>query len=151
MSASVLFKHSSPVKSIDSSGAFTINRVSDNEYGLTPTNSAWGRATVSVLYEDGKTQAVHYFITKPAPQAVSDLGSFFTSKAHLQNTSDPFHRAPSIMTYDREEDAIVEQDERVWIAGISDEGGTGAYIAAAMKQYMQPVVDEVKILDDFIY
>ena len=54
------------------------------------------------------------------------------------------------MTYDREENAIVQQDECVWIAGISDEGGTGAYVAAAMKQYIQPAIDEVKILDDFI-
>ena len=55
------------------------------------------------------------------------------------------------MTYDREANKIVEQDGRVWIAGLSDEGGTGAYLAAAMKQFIQPVAAELNVLDDFIH
>ena len=54
------------------------------------------------------------------------------------------------MTYDHEVNGIVEQDSRVWIAGISDEGGTGAYLAAAMKEFIQPTPKEILRIDDFV-
>jgi len=37
--------------------------------------------------------------------------------------NDPFHRSPSVMTYDRDVNQIVTQDSRAWIAGLGDEGG----------------------------
>ncbi|KAJ4369573.1 hypothetical protein N0V83_005335 [Neocucurbitaria cava] len=150
---SLYLNYSSPIKSVDTEGAFTISKKnsSNSAYKLTPTASAWGRARVTVSYEDGKTQTVHYYITKSAPSTLADLGHFFTTSAHFTNTADPFHRAPSIMTYDREANKIVEQDSRVWIAGLSDEGGTGAYLAAAMKNFAQPVANEVSVLDEFVH
>ena len=42
------------------------------------------------------------------------------------------------MTYDRANNRIVLQDTRVWVAGLSDEGGTGAWLAAMMKEFGQP-------------
>lgn len=154
LTARLYLTHSSAVKSIDGDGAFTIDRDSTakgNPYILTPTEGTWGRAKITVTYEDGKTQVVHYFITKPAPETVSDLGHFLTTAAHYTDETDPFGRAPSIMTYDREVNAILTQDSRVWIAGLSDEGGTGAYVAAATKLFLQPVEREVAVLDDFIH
>jgi len=68
-------------------------------------------------------QTIHYFVTKPETEAVADLGRFFTTKQWFTDTSDPFHRAPSVMSYDRELNQIVMQDSRAWIAGLSDEGG----------------------------
>ncbi|KAK7417471.1 hypothetical protein QQX98_004591 [Neonectria punicea] len=54
------------------------------------------------------------------------------------------------MTYDYEKGSLVEQDSRVWISGLSDEGGAGAYVAAVVKQAILPNAEEVAILEDFI-
>ncbi|KAI8941236.1 hypothetical protein NX059_002471 [Plenodomus lindquistii] len=152
-SARLFLKHSSPVRSIDAGGALEISKQTTPEmsYKLTPVASAWGRARVTIVYEDGKTQTVHYNIPKTAPAALADMGKFFTTAAHFIDTSDPFHRAPSIMTYDREVNAVVLQEPRAWFAGLSDEAGTGAYLAAAMKQFIQPVAREVEVLDEFVH
>ena len=40
-----------------------------------------------------------------------------TTDAWFTDTSDPFGRAPSIITYDYEADNIVLNDPRVWISG----------------------------------
>ena len=152
-SARLYLDHTSPVKSIDAGGDLSISEIpsSASGYKLTPVASAWGRARVTISYEDGKTQTVHYKITKPAPSALADMGHFFTTAAYFNNTSDPFKRAPSIMTYDREANKIVEQDTRAWFAGISDEAGTGAYLATAMKQFAQPNAEELSAVDDFVH
>jgi hypothetical protein len=149
-STSLFLNYSSPVRAIDTGGSFEMLEAV-NSYRLTPIASSWGRARVTITYEDDKTQTVHYFIPKAAPLALAGLGQFFTTAAHFTDESDPFNRAPSIMTYDREEDKIVEQDGRVWFAGLSDEAGTGAYLATAMKQFIQPVAEEVEIIDDFVH
>ena len=41
------------------------------------------------------------------------------------------------MTYDREANQIVMQDSRAWIAGLGDEGGGGAWLAAIMKELVR--------------
>ncbi|KAK1580109.1 uncharacterized protein LY79DRAFT_521369 [Colletotrichum navitas] len=154
LTAQLYLTHSSPIKSIDDHGSFTVEQDTDAKgtpYLLTPTAGTWGRAKITIIYEDGKTQAIHYFIIKPAPETVSDLGHFLTTTAHYTDETDSFGRAPSIMGYDREVNAIVAQDTRVWIAGLSDEGGTGAYVAAATKTFVQPVEREVEILDEFVH
>ncbi|OHE97280.1 hypothetical protein CORC01_07335 [Colletotrichum orchidophilum] len=154
LTARLYLTHPSPVKTIDSQDSFTIKQdttAKGSPYLLTPTAGAWGRAKLTITYEDGKTQVVQYYITKPAPDTVSDLGHFLTTAAHFTNASDPFGRAPSIMGYDKEANAIVTQDARVWIAGLSDEGGTGAYVAAATKLFVQPVEAEVAVVDEFIH
>ncbi|KAH7469790.1 hypothetical protein FOMA001_g14180 [Fusarium oxysporum f. sp. matthiolae] len=120
------------------------------KYKLTPSSSAWGRVRVSIKYNDGKVQAVHYYVTKTTSETLNDLGSFLTTKAWFNDSSDPFKRSPSVMTYDYEKGAIVEQDPRVWIAGLSDEGGTGAYVAAMLKQVIQPNAEEIAKLDEFV-
>jgi len=53
------------------------------------------------------------------------------------------------MSYDRERNAIVTQDKRVWIAGLSDEGGAGSWLAAIMKQLDNPVASEVAKFERF--
>jgi hypothetical protein len=64
--------------------------------------------------------------------------------------NDPFHRSPSVMTYDREANQIVMQDSRAWIAGLGDEGGGGAWISAMMKELVQPDRDELIKLQHFV-
>jgi hypothetical protein len=110
----------------------------------------WGRARLTVTYADGTRQSIHYYLTKPAQAAVADLGKFLFTKQWYENPSDPFRRSPSVMSYDRERDKFVEQDNRVWIAGLGDEGGSGSWLAAAMKEFAQPEPDEVAKFERFI-
>ncbi|KPM41456.1 hypothetical protein AK830_g5054 [Neonectria ditissima] len=134
----------------DPSGSLQVRDEGDNHYTIVPSDSAWGRARLTIKYEDERVQTVHYFITKPTPDVLADLGHFLTTKALFNDTSDPFGRAPSVMTYDYEKRSIIDQDSRVWISGLSDEGGAGAYVAAIVKQAILPNAEEVAILEDFI-
>ncbi|KAH7348769.1 hypothetical protein BKA65DRAFT_455187 [Rhexocercosporidium sp. MPI-PUGE-AT-0058] len=144
--------YSSAVSSIasDPVGAFKFDPINQG-YMLTPSPSAWGRVRVDISYDNGVKQSVSYFITKSGPQQLADLGNFLTTSQYYTNTSDPFHRAPSIITYDRSINDYVLQDHRAWMAGLSDEGGAGSWLAAAMKQAAQPNADEVSKLEDFIH
>jgi hypothetical protein len=110
----------------------------------------WGRARLTVTYDDGARQAISYYVIKPAAEAVADLGNFLFTKQWYENPNDPFRRSPSVMSYDRARDRIVEQDARVWIAGLSDEGGAGSWLAAAMKQFGQPQPEQLEKYQRFI-
>ena len=150
--AQLFLQADSDVESItaEPEGSLAVDETEPLRYTVTPATSAWGRARLTVKYADGKVQTIHYFVTKPGPEAVADVGRFFTTEAWFNDTSDPFGRAPSPMTYDYEAGKIVDQDSRVWVAGLSDEGGTGAYLAALVKQVIQPDAEEVAKLEDFV-
>jgi len=112
--------------------------------------TGWGRVRLTVNYADGQQQTIHYYLTKPAATAVADLGRFLMTRQWYENPNDPFGRSPSVMTYDRETDKIVEQDDRVWIAGLGDEGGSGSWVAAAMKEFVEPDAGEIAKYERFI-
>ncbi|KAK2759834.1 hypothetical protein FQN54_002568 [Arachnomyces sp. PD_36] len=130
--------------------AFTISDLNEGSYQLTPSAGVWGRVRVTLEYADARTQTVHYYVTKPGTEVVSDLGNFLTTSQWFNDSSDPFGRNPSVMTYNYETQEIVSQDDRVWIAGLSDEGGAGSFLAALMKQSAQPNADEISKLETFI-
>lgn len=119
-------------------------------YSFTLRGKQWGRARLTVEYADGIKQTIHYYVIKPAAQAVADLGNFLMTRQWFVDPADPFHRSPSVMSYDREANKIVSQDSRVWIAGLGDEGGSGSWLAAAMKQFGQPKKDELAKYEQFI-
>ncbi|OBT52761.1 hypothetical protein VE04_07069 [Pseudogymnoascus sp. 24MN13] len=131
-------------------GALTLVSTGDGHYTVTPSTSAWGRVRLTVAYADGKVQTIHYYVTKPGTEAVASLGQFLTTDQWFTDTSDPFGRAPSVMTYDYEAGSIVKQDSRAWIAGLSDEGGAGSFLAACMKQAAQPNQGEITKLESFV-
>src|ERR1019366_7275265 len=110
----------------------------------------WGRARLTVTYDDSVVQTISYDVIKPEPQADADLGNFLFTKQWFTDTNDPFHRAPSVMTYDRGHNRIVTQDARAWIAGLQDEGGSGSWVAAAMKEFGEPKKEEVEKLGQFV-
>jgi hypothetical protein len=110
----------------------------------------WGRSRLTVTYNDGTVQTIQYFVIKSAAQAVADMGHFLTTRQWFADPNDPFHRAPSPITYDREINQVVLQDSRVWIAGLSDEGGAGSWLAAIMKELVQPDKEELEKLQQFI-
>jgi hypothetical protein len=149
-------RYSKAVKSIDvePAGAIDVHKKGEapnrafTEYDLMGKN--WGRARLTVTYADGLTQSIHYFVMKPQAEAVADMGRFLMHEQWFEDPKDPFHRGPSVMTYDREVNHIVTQDSRVWIAGLSDEAGAGSWLAAAMKEYVQPDPTEVVKLEQFV-
>jgi hypothetical protein len=110
----------------------------------------WGRARLTITYEDGTVQTIQYFVVKPAQEAVADMGNFLTTKQWFLDPNDPFHRSPSALTYDRELNQFVTQDSRVWIAGLSDEGGAGSWLATIMKQLGQPNKEELDKYERFV-
>lgn len=110
----------------------------------------WGQARLTVSYTNGDRQTISYFITKPLDQVMADVGRFSTTKQWFETKADPFGRSPGILTYDRDLNRVVTQDNRVWIAGLSDEGGAGAWVAAAIKQLDNPDPAEVAKLERFV-
>jgi len=151
----LFLKYSKAVKSVvvAPEGSISISREASSPAGwqsFSLKGKTWGRARLSVTYENGAQQAIQYFVIKPAADAVADMGHFLTTRQWFTDSTDPFHRAPSVMSYDRELDQIVLQDSRVWITGLSDEGGAGSYLAAIMKESGQPNKAEVEKLDRFV-
>jgi predicted transcriptional regulator len=89
-------------------------------------------------------------VIKPASDVVDDLGRFLFTRQWFDQPDDPFGRGPSVMSYDRSKDAIVQQDHRAWIAGLSDEGGAGSWLAAAMKLFGRPDAAELRQYQRFV-
>ncbi len=151
----LFLKYPKPVNSLTSepAGALAIaagGRTAHGWQSYDVLGNKWGRARLTITYEDGLAQTINYFVTKPAAQAVADMGKFLTTEQWFTDAGDPFHRAPSVISYDRELNQQVLQDSRVWIAGLSDEGGAGSWLAAAMKQLGEPDPQEIKKLEQFV-
>ena len=122
----------------------------DGWRAFTVKGKTWGRSRLTLTYDDGSIQTIQYLVTKPQSEVVADMGHFMTTKQWFVDPNDPFHRSPSVMTYDRELNQIVMQDSRVWIAGLGDEGGGGGWLSAIMKQLVQPNKEEIEKLQQFV-
>ncbi len=151
----LFLKYTKTVKSlaVEPDGAIAVSKGAPTAGGwqsYSLKGQKWGPAQVAVTYADGSVQAISYFVTKPAAKVVADMGHFLTTKQWFTDSSDPFHRGPSVMTYDRELNQIVLQDSRVWIAGLSDEGGAGSWLAAVIKELGQPNKEEIEKLEQFM-
>ncbi|MPT48647.1 MAG: hypothetical protein E2598_09550 [Sphingobium sp.] len=149
--ASLFLKSPSKVKQITSfpEGALTAKPVQSGKgwsrYSVQA--NGWGRARLTISYADGEQQTVSYYITKPLDQVMTDLGNFTTTKQWYEDPKDPFGRSPGILTYDREQNKILTQDGRVWVAGMSDEGGAGSWLSAIVKQLDNPDAQEIAKLE----
>jgi hypothetical protein len=110
----------------------------------------WGRARLTVTYTDGLRQTINYKVIKPEAEVVKDYGNFLTHQQWYENAADPFGRNHSVITYDYEKKQQVTQDSRVWIAGLSDEGGAGSWLGAMMKEFVQPDKMELDKLQVFV-
>lgn len=138
---------------VEPQGAISIHDDKPTRSGwkaYTLRGKSWGRARLTITYDDNSQQSISYYVIKPASQAVTDLGRFLFTKQWFDNPDDPFHRAPSVISYDRETDKQVTQDSRAWIAGLGDEGGSGSWLAAAIKEFGQPTKEEIAKYEQFV-
>lgn len=140
--------------SVSPAGALSWTRNTDAQtsawVGYTITGHTWGRSRLTVMYADGTVQTVHYYVTHAAVQAIADLGNFLTTESWFDDPTDPFNRSPSVISYDREVNAVVKDDPRAWIPGLSDEAGAGSWLAASVKQFAQPNAAEVAKMEQFV-
>ena len=154
--AKLFLNYPSKVTSISVSPSGALSWTTNSEaktsgwVGYTLTAKTWGRSRLTIAYADGTVQTVHYYVTKAAAQAIADLGSFLTTESWFDDPTDPFGRSPSVISYDREVDAVVRNDPRAWIPGLSDEAGAGSWLAATVKQFAQPNAAEVAKLERFV-
>jgi hypothetical protein len=72
------------------------------------------RVRVTITYADSTSQTVHYYVTQPSTQTISNLGNFYFQNQWFVNTTDPFHRSPSVISYDRDVNRFVTDDDRAW-------------------------------------
>lgn len=112
--------------------------------------NTWGRARLTITYEDGLTQTINYKVIKPETEVIAAYGNFLTTKQWFDQPDPIFKRSPSAITYDYEKKEQVVQDSRAWIAGLSDEGGAGSWLGAMMKQLVSPDKGEVDKLKTFV-
>jgi len=151
----LFLKYTKPVASIliEPAGALDIKAEGSTVHGWERyrlRGRQWGRARLTIAYGDGTVETVHYRVIKPEAEAVDDLGRFLFTRQWFDVKDDPFHRSPSIISYDREANAQVTQEQRAWIAGLSDEAGAGSWLAAAMKEYGRPDKKQVEQLEQFV-
>lgn len=122
-----------------------------NQQGYLVHGNKWGGARLTITYGDGLVQTINYKVIKPETESIADMGRFFTNEQWFDEPNDLFGRNPSVISYDYETKEQVTQDSRVWVAGLSDEGGAGSWLAAVMKQLVQPDKAELEKLQRFVH
>jgi len=151
----LFIKHHKAVKNITvyPEGALTVSKLKDtphkwHQYEI--KGQRWGRARLTITYQDGIEQTIQYKVIKSEKDVVNDLGNFLTTTQWYENDKDLFGRSPSVITYDYEEKKLVTQEQRAWYAGLSDEAGAASWLAAIMKQVVQPNPAEISKLKRFV-
>ena len=152
--ATLFVRAPAAIAAIDSSpaGALSVRR-DGTVHGwtrLAVTSHGFGPARLTLRYADGERQTVSYYVTRPLDATMAALGRFATTRQWYEGKDDPFGRTPAILTYDHEAQRIVDVESRVWIAGMSDEGGAGSWVAAMMKQLDHPEPGEVAKLERLV-
>ncbi|WP_348822335.1 DUF5695 domain-containing protein [Flavobacterium aestuarii] len=110
----------------------------------------WGGARLTINYKNGIKQTINYKVIKSEPEVIKDFGHFLTTAQWFDQPDPIFKRNPSVISYDYETKKQLTQDSRAWVAGLSDEGGAGGWLAAIMKQLIQPDKEEIKKLEQFV-
>ena len=151
----LFLKYNKAVKSlkVEPEGALVLEQKSTNKkdyFQYAVQGKKWGRARVTVTYEDGLQQTINYKVIKSESDVIADFGHFSTTAQWFDVKDDPFHRNPSVISYDYETKKQVSQDSRAWIAGLSDEGGAGGWLGAIMKQFILPNKEEIQKLEQFV-
>ena len=139
--------------SVEPEGALGIARQGTTPGGwlaFSATGASPGRARLTLRYDDGSRQSVHFKVIAPSEEVVTRMGEFLFDEQWFDDSDDPFGRAPSVISYDYTNRRQVTEDTRAWIAGLGDEGGSGSWLAAAMKQLILPDPQQIRQLERFV-
>jgi hypothetical protein len=155
LDARLFVKHGHDVEGVDvePAGALAVAPAGTTPGGwwaFSVRASRWGRARVTLRYANGTRQTIHYKVIEPAAEVVADLGRFLTTEQWFERADDPFGRSPSVISYDYDARRPVTEDNRAWIAGLGDEGGSGSWLAAVMKQLIRADPAELARLQRFV-
>jgi len=155
VNAQLFLDYPEDIKSVDIEprGSLEITSAGLTQSGqkkYTVRGKTWGSSRLTIVYNDGLTQTIHYKVIKPETEVVKDLGHFLTTKQWFDQADPYFNRTHSVISYDYETQSQITQDRRAWIAGLSDEGGAGSWLAAIMKQLIQPDEEEIAKMQVFI-
>ena len=153
--AKLFLRHAAAVRSlsVEPAGALSLEPADTTRSGwwsYRVAGQAPGRARLTVAYADGLEQTIHYKVVKPLADKVDDLGTFLTTEQWFTSPDTIFGRSPSVISYDYGARRPVTEDNRAWIAGLSDEGGAGSWLAAVMKQLVRSDTGEVRKLERFV-
>ena len=138
---------------IEPKGSLEITQDGQTKGGLkkyTVSGKIWGQSRLTIIYNNGLKQTIHYKVIKPETEVVRDIGHFLTNEQWFDQPDPYFNRTHSVISYDYETKTQITQDRRAWIAGLSDEGGAGSWLAAVMKQLVQPDKEEIGKMQLFI-
>lgn len=138
---------------VEPAGALELRRegtTRNNWKSYRVAGNSWGRARLTITYDDRVEQTVHFKVIKPQAQVIDNLGNFLLTEQWYENPDDSFGRHQSVISYDYEKNEPVTEDSRAWIAGLSDEGGAGSWLAAIMKQLIRPDKEEIEKLESFV-
>lgn len=153
--AQLFIDYSSDISTIavEPKGAIKLKADGVTEKGVkkyTVEGKTWGRSVVTITYADGKKQTINYKVIKSESDVIKDFGHFLTTEQWFDEPDPIFKRNPSVISYDYETKKQLTQDSRAWVAGLSDEGGAGGWLAAIMKQLVQPDKEEINKLQMFV-
>ena len=128
-----------------------VTTISTGVYAITGRVQAgsYGQVRVSLNFANGDVATAHYYVYGSNADQLDKLGKFRLAKQWYNNESDYFHRGPGIISYDNKKKQQVLDDPRAWVAGLSDEAGSGSYVSAAAKQLGRPNKDEIALLEKF--
>ncbi|MFC4210905.1 DUF5695 domain-containing protein [Pedobacter lithocola] len=153
--AKLFINYYKKIKSVD---VFPANALTVSSNGV--TKSGWkrfkvkgiisGRARLTINYGDGLIQTINYKVIEPESEVIASYGNFLTTKQWFDKSDTIFKRSPSVISYDYEKQQQITQDNRAWIAGLSDEGGAGSWLGAMMKQLVHPEKAEIDKLKQFV-
>ena len=115
---------------------------------------SWGRARLVVNFKHStgvETQATASYFSIASMRDLQDTFSSWVYEKHwFEEETDPFGRAHAWLQYDPETEKLVLQDQRVWIAGISDEAGASPSLAMAMKNKFRPSIQQIARMEDYV-
>lgn len=128
-----------------------VQTISAGFYSITGTaqSSSPGQSRITINFANGEVATAHANVLPAFAAQMDNLGNHRFTNSWFTNTSDYFRRAPGILTYDNSLKKQDVDDSRAWVAGMSDEAGTGAYVSAAAKQLGRPNKSEVQKLEAF--
>lgn len=112
--------------------------------------NAFGLVRVTFRLGDNQTGTAHYTVIRSHEEQLQTMSHFRFEHQWYDNRTDYFKRAPSVIAFDHSRMLQVLDEERSYIAGLSDEAGAGSYLSAVAKQYALPVKDEIAKLEAFI-